>query len=291
MRLILTLLCALAVPATAKEDPALAKTVSGKTVAGLQWFLNMPRQFTDHDALFVTCTLSNVSAEKITISSIVPKIDFVLTGQNKKPVRREMKDLRLQSATPQKGGSVFRFSTDLRRQFGRLEPGRYTFRLVLPGSHYKLKGAQDAGDIPSADMTFDVVKTTLADAKQAAKATPDVKIEFIAGKGKAPTLCKVTNTGNRSIVIMAYVGGPKDQPLTCISFVHEKWTGKGFLQHSMGGWCGTGLGDIQIKPGESRKLRINSYTEGIGRFKLAYTANGKNRTAYSDAFLIDTFNG
>ena len=290
MRLILTLLCALAVPVAAKEDPARTKTIPGKPVGGLSWYLGMPRQFTDHDALFVTCTLSNVSGGQITIPEAANRVDFVLTGQDQNPVRREMKGLQLQGANVRKGGYLYRFSTDLRRLFGRLKPGRYTLRLVLPGSAYKIKGVQNASDIPSADVSFVVIKTTLADARQATKKAGDVKIEVIPNKGKAPTLCRVTNTGNRTISVSAYVG-PKDQPLTCISFVHEKWTGRGFIQTSMGGWCGTGLGEVQIKPGESRQLAIISHTEGIGRFKLSYSANGKSRTAYSDAVLIDTFNG
>ena len=291
MRLILTLLCALAVPAAGKEDPARTRTTPGKTVDGLSWSLGMPRQFTDHDALSVTCTLSNVSAGQITILDAANKVDFVLTAQNQKPVRREMKGLQLQGANVRKGGYLYRFSTDLRRLFGRLAPGRYTVRLVLPGTAYKIKGVQSARDVPSADVTFDVVKTTLAAARRAGQKTSDVKIELIANQGKAPTFCKVTNTGNRTIGITAYVFGPKDQPLTCISFMHEKWTGRKFIQLWSGGWCGTGLGDVRIKPGESRKLEIISLTEGIGRFKLTYTASGKSRTAYSDAVLIDTFNG
>ncbi len=290
MRLILTLFLALATPAAAKEDPALTKVIPGKAVDGLSWSLGMPRQFTDHDALSVTCTLSNVSGGQLTIPEAANKVVFILTGQDQEPVRREMKDLQLQGANVRKGGYLYRFSADLRRLFGRLKPGRYTVRLVLAGSAYKIKGVQNARDVPSADVTFHVVKTTLADARQATKKAGDVRIEVIPNKGKAPTLCNVTNTGNRPISISAYVG-PKDQPLTCISFVHEKWTGRGFIQTSMGGWCGTGLGEVQIKPGESRQLAIISHTEGIGRFALSYSANGKSHTAYSDAVLIDTFNG
>ena len=222
--------------------------------------------------------LMNVTKGKIAFKADGdrPAMDLILEAEGKPPVRKPLpKDV-----TAYKGPNELEPSQagwyvtgDLRRAFGRLAPGRYTFRAAIAES-------------VSEPATFEVVDTSVEEARKNWTAPEGIEFRVKDGKGV------LVNRRKTPLQLLAYAG-QKDAPLNAL-VTAQQWTGRawtGFL----GGFCGTGLQEVTIQPGEQREIALPPFPDGILRLAVScYERKGEGQEAIeavSEPFLVDTFKG
>jgi hypothetical protein len=284
-----------------------ATTFDGKPVNGFTWKIEMPTAITTFDALEVDCGLFNTSDRQLTFETRGTKgrlghPKLILTARGKKPLSVELKardGFRVNSGNyrPKPGEVADRFSTDLRRFFGQLPAGEYTFQVVFPKAAYLVKDAADfrPADIASAAVPFTVTATTVA---AAAKDIPKGEVQFTTdrpAKGKAPqhgATGTITNRSKVAVEFHAYVWGHKATQPLCTIMTAERWHPKtGWATVGPLGWCGTGLGKYKLQPGASVTVTlIGGEGDGLYRYVVRYGGEGNDtfsRQLFSEPFVVD----
>jgi hypothetical protein len=155
-------------------------------------------------------------------------------------------------------------------------------------------------ELLSPAVTFTVSKTTLADAVRGAQ---PLLITLIPDGKKGPhgtPTGTLTNKSKNTIAFHAYMAFAKGdkpgfKPPLSTTMGYSKWHPRfGWFSRPVG-FCGTGLGSFELKPGASVKLLLTSYTtqDGIYRYQLTYNIVGtkNNGTAISSPVLINRFKG
>jgi len=258
-------------------------------VNGLQWDVQMERAFADVGALTVRAFLRNVAPGPLAYEAKGdrPPVELVLTPKGGKPVSKPLPAGfavdRTRGALPRMQYAWF-LTGDLREAFGKLPPGAYTVRLVHSAAYKTDAAGFHAAPVPSEPLAFEIVKTTLEDARKQCPATPGIAFRAVEkGKGRVGLL---TNHGEKPLTLWAYAGAP-GQPLQAL-VATEVWNGRAWTGQA-GGWCGTGLEEFVIAPGETREIALSPYADGILRFQLSCRDGKKDLTVCSEPILVDTF--
>jgi len=220
--------------------------------------------------------LRNVTQGKIAFASEgdQPAVELILEPEGKPAVRKPLP----KEAVAYKGPAELEPSQygwyvggDLRLGFGRLAPGRYTLRAALKG-------------VVSEPAAFEIVDTSVEEAKKNSVAPEGVELRMKDGKAI------LVNRKKTPIFLLAY-GDRK--PLDALA-MPQQWTGRAWTGPG-GLFCGTGLSEVQIAPGEEREVTLPPLPDGILRIGVScYERKGDANEAIeavSEPFLVDTFKG
>lgn len=224
--------------------------------------------------------LRNVSKAAIAfnVEGARPKAELILEPEGKEAVRKPLP----KEATAYKGAEqvepgafAWYVSGDLRHAFGRLAPGRYALRVSI-------------GQQVSPPAAFEVIDTTVEDARKASKAPEGIEFRV-----KEPFKGVVVNRRKVPIGIWAYGGDRKDRPLDAM-VTAQQWTGREWARAG-GGFCGTGLEEVMIAPGAEREVALPAPPDGIQRLSVScFEREGEKVSAVealTEPFLVDTFGG
>jgi len=259
-------------------------------VNGLQWDIQLDRTFSDVGALTVRAFLRNVAAGPLRYEAKGdrPPVELVLTPKGGKPVT---KALPAGFAVDRSHGALPRIqyawflTGDLREAFGKLPPGTYTVRLVHSAAYKTDAPGFQPAPIPSEPLAFEVLKTTLDAARKQCPATPGIAFRAVEkGKGRVGLL---TNHGEKPLKLWAYGDQGPGRPLQAL-VTTEVWNGRAWTGQA-GGWCGTGLEEFTIAPGETREIALSPFADGILRFQLSCREGKKDLTVCSEPILVDTW--
>ncbi len=220
--------------------------------------------------------LMNVTKGKIafTAEGDRPAVELILETEGKPALRKPLP----KGAVAYKGPVELEPSQyawyvggDLRLAFGRLAPGRYTFRAAM-------------GGIVSDAAAFEVLDTSLEEARKNWSAPEGVEFRVKDGKGF------LVNRRKTPILLLAYgAGTPLEALVTAQQWTGRAWTG------SPGGFCGTGLQEVTVDPGGEREISLPPFPDGILRIAVScYERKGDGTEAIeavSEPILVDTFKG
>jgi len=229
------------------------------------WRLQLPAEHSAFAAIRVQATL--LLAGKTPVAA--PKLDIALElePEGGKAIRKPLPKESMASPGPSpvtEGSYAWYVALDLRRAFGRLEPGKYTFRLI--DTHFKCE-----------PVRFEVVATTLDDARKSGGGPGAVRLEVREGKGT------LVNGSKAPIRLLAY---GENTPLSCLTGA-EQWTGRKWYG-GIGGYCGTGLQEVVIPAGESRAIELPPTDDGIVRYVLDVRTGEESLRVVSEPVLVDT---
>lgn len=204
-----------------------------------------------------------------------PAVELILEADGKAAVRKPLPKQAVVSKGPSRlaprqfGWYV---SGDVRHAFGRLQPGRYTLRATL-------------GGVVSAPTAFEVVDTSLEDAKKAWNAPEGIEFRV-----KEEGVGILANHRKQPIQLWSY---GDLEPLQALVMV-QQWTGRGWTA-SPGGYCGTGLVEVTIAPGAEKRVALPPIPDGIVRVAVSCSQGNGDKTvpieAVTEPFLVDTFKG
>ncbi len=229
------------------------------------WQLQLPPEHSVHAAIRVQATL--LLSGKTPVAA--PKLDIALLLQPEggTPIRKPLPKDSNASVGPSpvpEGSYAWYVSLDLRRAFGRLEPGVYSFRIV------------DAA-FPCEPVKFEVLATTIEDARKNGGGPGEVRLEVRDGKGL------LVNGSKGAIRLLAY--GDRT-PLSALVGT-EQWTGRKWFG-GIGGYCGTGLEEIEIAAGERCEVELPPSDDGIVRYVLSVRQGEASLQVASAPVLVDT---
>jgi hypothetical protein len=261
MRKILPLLALLPLPAAAAGD-------LGWHVQVVTTSKYAPVEF---QAQLLNVTKGNI---KVKAEGDKPLIDLILEPEGKPPVRKPLpKETSAFKGPPelQPSQALWYVTGDLRLAFGRLAPGRYTLRAAI-------------GDRVSEPAPFEIVDTSAEEAKKNSVAPEGVDLRVKDGKAL------LVNRRKTPIFLLAY--GDRE-PLDALAMA-QQWTGRAWTG-PQGLFCGTGLSEVKIVPGEEREVTLPPLPDGILRIGVScYERKGDGTEAIeavSEPFLVDTFKG
>jgi hypothetical protein len=237
----------------------------------LAWELSAPKDVTVHDAVPVVATLRNAGEAWIDPPRGEFRVVFTPEG---KPERRvtlssEVVRDRSDSAGPVEPGAVaVSLSFDLRKAVGKLAAGKYEVAVEREGGPR------------SEPVCVEVVEATLEEAKQAATRTPGLEFTVKEGVGL------LANRRRRAIRFRAYATGEKFPEILSAPVQWERWHPRlGWIRSSVG-YCGTGLREYVLEPGQSCKLELAPADSGIVRFVLLCREEQDPLAALSTPVLV-----
>jgi hypothetical protein len=218
--------------------------------------------------------LRNVTKGKIAFKAEGerPAIELILQRGKALPVRKPLPEETSVYKGPaelEPSQAGWYASGDLRLAFGRLEPGSYTLCAALEG-------------LVSEAAEFEVIDTSVEEARKHWTAPEGIEFRIKDGKGVLVNLRKT------SIRLLAY-GDRKDAPLDTLATA-QQWTGRAWTRFP-GGFCGTGLVEVTIAPGEQREIALPVFPDGILRFAVPCSSGEEAIEAVSEPFLVDDFKG
>jgi hypothetical protein len=218
--------------------------------------------------------LLNASKEKMEFRAEGdrPQVELILEPEGKPPVRKPLP----KEANAYKGPAELEPSQaawflrgDLRRAFGRLPPGRYSLR----AAH---------GENVSAPAAFEVLDTSIEEARKNSAGVEGIEFQVAGGVGV------LVNRRARPLALLAY---GKKTPLDAL-VTAQQWTGRAWTR-SPGLFCGTGLEEVVVAPGERREIALPPLPDGILRLAVSCVDRSPEGPvsveALSDPILVDTF--
>ena len=276
--------------------PVLALSKSPKPVApvvhGLQWTVSLQKDYTPFDALTYRAFLANAGERPVALSYKGDRPEIILALERVGAAsERTLKLLPAgdlvtrRNSTVQKRESAWSIHGDLRRSFGELPPGTYEFSLHWKKGSFGIRDLDGFNPIalPSARIRFKVRATTLAAAK---KANPTLaNIPFTVLRRKDRWIGVLENKSDKPIVVSAYGGDRKGIPLSSMA-TSQRWDGTAY-RGTPGGFCGTGLMPVMIKPGAKRELSLPAAFPGIHRWVVS-VAIGTGDQAKSVSLVSET---
>ena len=263
MRKILPLLALLSLPAAAADD--------------FRWQVQVSTVSKYAPVEFVA-QLRNDTKAKLPFQAAGdrPAAELILEAEGKPAVRKPLP----KEAVAYKGPAevepsqyAWYVSGDLRHAFGRLGPGRYTLRVAAHG-------------VVTEPAAFEVIDTSVEEARKDAAAIEGIEFRV---KGKVGIL---RNRRKTPFAVLAY-GDRKGEPLHAMVVV-DQWAGprRGWTG-PRGLFCGTGLEEVTIAPGEEREIALPDFPDGILRLSVSCCEGEgdakKPLDAVTEPFLVDTF--
>jgi len=270
-----------------QQDPSRATQHLGELQDGVRCVFTMAREYTVYDQISIYATIrregKNAPRHEFVRSG---DLDVVLRGgrENNKDRRKTMPISWVNGKSRPGPGNLGSCHMSMEKMFGRLPAGKYSIYL-------------EAKQLRSKTVEFEIILATLEEAQQKTQIDGDLKLEMRTTKD-GRRIARLKNTLNQQIIFSAYVneGGKNDvdkqpAPGVVISGIvnTQRWNPRRGWSSYGGGWCGTGLGQYTLKPGETVGIHVHPFTTGIIRHHLsAYTmADGKRKTLsiFSDPFL------
>ena len=246
-----------------------------KSVNGLNLQAWMEAEFASVGGAPVRVTLYNVSGDALLyrLDGDRPAIELRLTRKGEPTVRKPLpKDVQVHRPggdTIPKGGHAWLFMVDLTDVFGALQPGAYALEVVHASKGYRTdaKGFAPA-EIAAGKVAFEIIETSLDDARQKNPASKDVALRLVKLKD-GTTVARMTNLGKGPLTFFAYTQEDEREPLSSL-LVTESWTGRRWTG-AVVGFCGTGLVRVTLHPGQTRDLMAPVLPAGIVRLTLEMT--------------------
>ncbi|MEE8106675.1 MAG: hypothetical protein V3T86_14160 [Planctomycetota bacterium] len=264
-----------------QQDPSRASQHLGELQDGMRWVFTMAREYTVYDQISIYGTLRREGKK-------APGREFARSGdlvvvlrggrENNKDRRKTMPIAWATGETRVGGGNLGSCHLFMEKMFGRLPAGKYSI-------YFEVK------QIRSKTVEFEVITATLEGAKQKTQTDAKLKLELRTTK-QGTRIARLKNTLNHQIIFSAYVnGGKQPEPGVVVSGIvnTQRWNPRRGWAQSGGGWCGTGLGQYILKPGETVDISVHPFMTGIIRHHLnaSTMADGKRKAIeiFSEPFL------
>jgi hypothetical protein len=264
-------------------DPSKPVQHKGELQDGKRWVFGMATEYTVYDQISIYGTLKQEGGQAHGRQFVRSgDLEVVLVGGDNNETREKSFPLSWAGKSRAKNPALGSFHLTMEKMFGKLRPGKYAITF-------------ETKQIRSKTVQFEIIPATLEEAMQKAQIEGDLKLELRTTK-QGQRVARLKNTLNHQLIFSAYVNAGKQAPPapgTVISGIvgTQVWNPRRGWKQNGGGWCGTGLGQYILKPGQTVDISVHPFTTGIIRHHLhaSTMADGKRKAVsiYSDPFLAE----